>query len=59
MDLKRIERYMERNGVNEKERVSKIGGGQYLKYFLVEFAAEVKKETLDNVIGEVRKLRDK
>ena len=59
MNIKRIERYMERKGMDTKERITREGGGQYLKNFLIEFAIDVRKEALDEVIGEVRKIRDK
>jgi hypothetical protein len=59
MNIRQIERYMERKGMDTKERVAKTGGGQYLKNFLIEFAIDVRKEALDEVIGEVRKIRAK
>jgi hypothetical protein len=59
MNIRQIERYMERKGMDTKERITKTGGGQYLKNFLIEFAIDVRKDVLDEVIGEVRKIRVK
>lgn len=59
MNIRQIERYMERKGMDTKERVTKTGGGQYLKNFLVEFAMDVRKEAMDEIIAEVRRIRAK
>lgn len=59
MNIRQIERYMERKGMDTKERVTKTGGGQYLKNFLIEFAMDVRKEAMDEIIAEVRRIRAK
>lgn len=59
MNIRQIERYMERKGMDTKERVTKNNGGQYLKNFLIEFAMDVRKEAMDEVIAEVRRIRAK
>ena len=59
MNIRQIERYMERKGMDTKERVTKTGGGQYLKNFLIEFAMDVRKEAMDEIITEVRRIRAK
>ena len=59
MNIRQIERYMERKGMDTKERVTKTGGGQYLKNFLIEFAIDVRNEAMDEIIAEVRRIRAK
>lgn len=59
MNIRQIERYMERKGMDTRERVTKTGGGQYLKNFLIEFAMDVRKEAMDEIIAEVRRIRAK
>ena len=59
MNIRQIERYMERKGMDTKERVTKTGGGQYLKNFLIEFEMDVRKEAMDEIIAEVRRIRAK
>ena len=59
MNIRQIERYMERKGMDTKERVTKTGGGQYLKNFLIEFAMDVRKEAMDEIIAEVSRIRAK
>lgn len=59
MNIRQVERYMERKGMDTKERVTKTGGGQYLKNFLIEFAMDVRKEAMDEIIAEVRRIRAK
>lgn len=59
MNIRQIERYMERKGMDTRERITKTGGGQYLKNFLIEFAIDVRKEAMDEIIAEVRRIRAK
>jgi len=57
MTKKALENYLAKRGMNPKERIEKNGGGQYLDNFLIEFAAHVKEETLNEAVSVLKKMR--
>ena len=57
MDKRQIERYLERKGMNPKDRLQKNGGGQYLDNFLIEFAQDIKEKTINDAVTILKKMR--
>jgi len=57
MDQLRVEKYLDKRGMDKDQRLVRDNGGQYLKNFLVEFAAFVKQETLTEVTRSIKLLR--
>jgi hypothetical protein len=57
MTKKALENYLKKRGMNPKQRVDKNGGGQYLDNFLIEFAMDVKEETLNEAVTVLKKMR--
>jgi hypothetical protein len=57
MDKRQIEKYLERKGMNPKDRLKKNGGGQYLDNFLIEFAQDIKEKTINDAVTELKRMR--
>jgi len=57
MDKRQIERYLERKGMNSKDRLQKNGGGQYLDNFLIEFAQDIKEKTINDAVTALKRMR--
>lgn len=52
-----IENYLEKRGMNPKERIQRDNGGQFLVNFLGEFAEYVRNESINETVGIVKKMR--
>lgn len=57
MTKKALENYLAKRGMNPKQRIDKNGGGQYLDNFLIEFAMDIKEETLNEAVTVLKKMR--
>ena len=57
MDKRQIEIYLERKGMNSKDRLQKNGGGQYLDNFLIEFAQDIKEKTINDAVTALKRMR--
>ena len=57
MDKRQIENYLERKGMNSKDRLQKNGGGQYLDNFLIEFAQDIKEKTINDAVTALKRMR--
>lgn len=57
MKKKHIENYLEKRGMNPKQKLERDRGGQFLINFLNEFAEHVRFETLNETVGIIKKLR--
>ena len=57
MTKKALENYLAKRGMKPKQRIDKNGGGQYLDNFLIEFAMDIKEETLNEAVTVLKKMR--
>lgn len=59
MNKKSIQNYIDKHGMNGKQKLEKSRGGQFLENFLLEFSEYVRQLTYDEVIGTIRDFRNK
>jgi len=56
MTPKEISNYLAKMDCDSNQRIEKEGGGQYLHYFLKDFADHVAKKTKAEIVSNIRKI---
>jgi hypothetical protein len=54
MTKEAVIKYLEKRGMDPRQRVKRDHGGQFLDNFLVEFAREVKERTINQTISVIK-----